>query len=220
MSRRKPPARYVLPESNDFNVQYACLPVPIDINHRAAFWGQIYALGSARIWANDDTHAAIDAAGVWQNIAEQVTFADDCNPFECPGGITLEIDPDDEDNTSGTIHDVATWNCPEPNIDVYIARVFGVPLGFAHQGFRLRKDGVTIGAEIPVIRVMTFGTSPGNHIVFTRSDCLGNVDSVDYGPGTDEASFDGYEVTKFSVETTDSYFMVVTMPHEVLCTPA
>jgi len=213
-------AKYLLPLSNDFNVEYACLPVPIDINHRAAFWGQIYALGSARVWADDDAHSALDAAGVWQNIAEQVTFANDCNPFECPDGITLEIDPDDEDNTSGTIHDVVSWNCPEPNVDVMIARVYGSLLGFAHQGFRLRQGGVTIGAEIPAIRVFTFNTSPGNHIIFTYKDCLDNVNSVDYGPGVDEAAFDGYEVQTFNIETTDSYFMVVTMPREVLCSPA
>lgn len=220
MSRRSPISRYVLPESNDFNVQYACVPVPIDINHRAAFWGQLYALSSPRVWQNDEAHSAIDAAGVWKNVCEQIVISDGCNADECPNGITLEIDPDDENNTSGTIHDVPSWNCPAGNVDVMLARVFGVFLGAAHMGFRFRKDGVTVGVDVPVIRVMTFATSPGNHISFTWSDCLGNVDNIDYGPGTDEASFDDMEITKFNVETTDSFFMVVTMPRGILCTPS
>lgn len=99
MSKRKPAARYMLPEYNDLGWDYACVPIPKDQNHHAAFWGQMHALASAYVWSNDDTHAALDAAAAWREIVDKIQISDrSCacpefyayaNDVNCPNTVDL-----------------------------------------------------------------------------------------------------------------------------------
>jgi hypothetical protein len=74
MTRRFPPGRYILPEDNDAEFVYCCVPVPNDVNHRAAFWGQMEDLASARIWQDDPGHNALLAAAKWRQIVDGLTL--------------------------------------------------------------------------------------------------------------------------------------------------
>lgn len=69
MSKRYPKARYVLPNRVDppDTVCYK-IHVPNDEQHIAAFLGQIYALGRAYSWANDESHTAREVSAVWFSI--------------------------------------------------------------------------------------------------------------------------------------------------------
>lgn len=94
-----------------------CVPVPDDQFHRAAFLGQLYALGRAFTWGNDAEHTALTAAEVWFNIFINVRDQMALQPRHCgcpdgdkiyridesgnlesstDGGATWELDPGDD----------------------------------------------------------------------------------------------------------------------------
>jgi hypothetical protein len=77
MSKRFGKARYVLPQvvNPPDSICYK-VPVPNDPMHLAAFMGQIYALGRAYSWADDDAHTARLAAGVWFKIFNDLRKCD------------------------------------------------------------------------------------------------------------------------------------------------
>lgn len=213
-------ARYALPESNDYNNARMCIPYPEDVNHRAALWGQIYALSSARVWADDPDHLAIDAAGYWKNVIEEITVSDGCDPFSCPNGITIEIDPDDIANTSGTAHDFLTYNCGDANPDVLFCRNYASMLGVAHMGYRVRKDDLTIGGTIPMIQIRTFSAVGASYCRVHWTDCLGNEHTETSGFGADFLTVEFIQATTFYLESLDNHMAVISLPHEVDCTPA
>lgn len=211
---------YHLPESNDFNTKFACIRVPIDKYHRAAFIGQIEYLAHWYAWDRDAARSGKEAAAVWQNIIEELTIGDRCDPIACPNGIILEIDPDDPLNQSGTIHDVRTYNCPSGEVDVYFIRAFGDLFNHAHLGFRLMKDGLNIGGYIPQVLAMTFDVTPGNSFTFNWRDCFNQLWSETTAQGADQYQKIGFVAKKFLIDANDSFMAVVTIPHEVDCSPA
>lgn len=71
MSRRNPPARWVLPTTVDPTTSTCWrVPVPDDPFHKAAFLGALADLASAHRWADDVGHTAKDVAQVWRDIVD------------------------------------------------------------------------------------------------------------------------------------------------------
>lgn len=89
MSRRNPPAKWVLPQViNPADSICYQVPVPDDIFHRAAFWGAMLSLASAYKWQDDALHRAKQTAIVWRDIIDNMKpGCDDCpdNPGEFDG---------------------------------------------------------------------------------------------------------------------------------------
>lgn len=94
-----------------------CVPVPDEQFHRAAFLGQLYALGRAFTWGDDPDHTALVAAEVWYNIFINVRDQMAVSPRNCgccdddkiyrfdengnlesssDNGATWELDPGDD----------------------------------------------------------------------------------------------------------------------------
>jgi len=103
MSRRNPPARWVLPAVID-PPRRRCfqIEVPDEPQHIAAFRGAMLDLASAYKWADDPLHKARLVADVWKRV---ITNMRSCDPIPAPdrAGTTLEdfmsqtirISPDD-----------------------------------------------------------------------------------------------------------------------------
>jgi len=84
MSRRNPPAKWVLPTTID-PIKRLCvtIPVPDEIFHKAAFWGALLDLASAYKWQDDPLHKAREVALVWRSIIDNLAF-EPCNPEPTP----------------------------------------------------------------------------------------------------------------------------------------
>lgn len=73
MTRRNPPAKWVLPEEVDPDTSICyVIRVPNEQFHIAAFLGALYNLTSARFWADDPDHTALLVAKVWQDIYDDL----------------------------------------------------------------------------------------------------------------------------------------------------
>lgn len=100
MSRRNPPAQYVLPSVvNPASRKCYTILVPDEPQHIAAFNGAILSLASAYNWADDPDHTAKDVALVWREVWEQMAACGTSFPYACPydftadnGGWALVID--------------------------------------------------------------------------------------------------------------------------------
>jgi len=81
--RKNPPARYALPDVlRPSDSKCYQISVPNDLKHIAAFQGQIKALASAYLWADDPDHNALLAAEAWKPVFEDLCL----NPALCGGG--------------------------------------------------------------------------------------------------------------------------------------
>jgi len=82
MSRRNPPAKWVLPQTVD-PPERLCfkIEVPNERYHIAAFLGALQHLASAIYWQDDTAHTAKDVALVWRDIIDAVE-RDNCE--DCP----------------------------------------------------------------------------------------------------------------------------------------
>lgn len=79
MSRRNPPARYVLPDTvNPAGRKTIIMCIPDEPHHIAAFRGAMQTLGSAYNWADDEAHTAKEVAKLWREIIDQ---GDSCLEF-------------------------------------------------------------------------------------------------------------------------------------------
>lgn len=104
MTRRNPPAKWVLPSVID-PPKRRCfvIEVPDEELHIAAFRGALLNLASAYKWADDPAHTAREVALVWRTVVEAVKECQACPPQLPDGGIILEdlmsqqirISPDD-----------------------------------------------------------------------------------------------------------------------------
>jgi len=75
MSRKNPPAKWVLPETvNPSTRKCITVQVPDDPQHVAAFRGAMLALSSAYNWSDDLAHTAKDVAAVWQEIVDAMDW--------------------------------------------------------------------------------------------------------------------------------------------------
>lgn len=90
MSKRFPPARYVLPAVID-PPDTVCfvVNVPNDPQHIAAFKGQIYDLAWQKLWARDNAHLAKEVAAVWQRIFDNL---EECKTPDLTGTAGAEGD--------------------------------------------------------------------------------------------------------------------------------
>jgi len=92
MTRRNPPAKWVLPATvNPPTSTCIMVPVPDDPMHMAAFLGAIADLGSGYKWQDDPLHKAKDVAKVWQEIADNLS---ECTPmiqFRQSDDCTLQV---------------------------------------------------------------------------------------------------------------------------------
>lgn len=78
MTRKNPPAKWVLPNVVDPPTSTCWrVPVPDDPFHRAAFLGALAALGSAYKWQDDVAHTAKQVADVWRRIADDLERCQD-----------------------------------------------------------------------------------------------------------------------------------------------
>lgn len=101
MTRRNPPAKWVLPEVVD-PPDHICItvPVPNDRMHIGAFFGALYNLTSARFWQDNTSHTALQVARVWRDIFDELK-AGPCSPPTNLGiavedcDLNLRIKPDD-----------------------------------------------------------------------------------------------------------------------------
>jgi len=97
MSRRKPPAKWVLPAVVDppDRICYV-IAVPNEPQHIAAFNGALLDLASAMQWADDEAHTAKDVALVWRAAIDDMTKGE-CDmivQFRQPDLCTLEASYD------------------------------------------------------------------------------------------------------------------------------
>jgi len=93
MTRRNPPAKWVLPDVvNPPTTLCVTVRVPNEPYYKAAFWGALLDLASAYKWADDTAHTAKDVADVWRNIIDELQL-DQC-PIEptVPHGTEIEDD--------------------------------------------------------------------------------------------------------------------------------
>jgi len=74
MSKRYPPAKYVLPATIDPARICTTVLVPNDPQHIAAFLGAIRGLGSAINWQDDLSHTAKDVAAVWRDVFDLIVM--------------------------------------------------------------------------------------------------------------------------------------------------
>lgn len=91
MTRRNPPAKWVLPDVIDppDSICYK-IPVPNNRYHRAAFWGALLDLASAYKWADDLSHTAKAVALVWRNIVDNLITIECGDIVALHGGILQE----------------------------------------------------------------------------------------------------------------------------------
>jgi len=90
MTRRNPPAKWVLPSVVDPPRSCVMIEVPNDIQHRAAFLGAILNLASAYKWQDDQAHTARDVALVWRDIYDNIKF---CEPGpDVPGIVEMDYE--------------------------------------------------------------------------------------------------------------------------------
>lgn len=71
--QRSPDRGYLLPYVTDPDRISVCVPVPDDINHRAAFLGALYTLTWAKNWEHDGTPKGKDVSLVWSEIYHEVS---------------------------------------------------------------------------------------------------------------------------------------------------
>jgi hypothetical protein len=70
MSRKNPPAKWVLPTTIDPPRRCIQIQVPNDPAHVAAFRGALLALASAYNWSDDPAHTAREVALVWRDVVD------------------------------------------------------------------------------------------------------------------------------------------------------
>lgn len=101
MTRRNPPAKWVLPEvvNPSSHICYT-VPVPNDRQHIAAFLGALQSLGSAYKWQDDTDHTAKDVAQVWRNIIDNLQG---CEMFD------IRINPVNSCEVQKTFNGGANW---------------------------------------------------------------------------------------------------------------
>lgn len=99
MTRRNPPAKWVLPDViNPPGRTCYQISVPDNIYHKAAFFGALLDLASAYKWADDPSHTAKSVALVWRDIIDNLRLCPD--PVKIGGadiednGMRLRVDPD------------------------------------------------------------------------------------------------------------------------------
>jgi len=93
MTRRNPPAKWVLPEVVEPPTSLCVtIRVPNETYYKSAFWGALLDLASAYKWQDDPAHTAKDVANVWRNIIDDLRL-DQC-PVEptVPHGTEIEDD--------------------------------------------------------------------------------------------------------------------------------
>lgn len=101
---------YLLPaENSPVDSLYVCVPVPYEMGHILAFLGQLDALGSAKIWENDEAHSALEIAQRWRIVAESVRSNID-NMIGCGGGMELRQNPDDPCQLQWRSSPAAEWS--------------------------------------------------------------------------------------------------------------
>jgi len=90
MTRRNPPAKWVLPDVID-PPERVCyqIQVPDTLYHKAAFFGALLDLAAAYKWADDPAHTAKDVALVWRDIIDNLQVCTP-TPASAAGGISLE----------------------------------------------------------------------------------------------------------------------------------
>jgi len=170
-------ARYVLPEANDGPRECISIQVPTDVNHRAAFWGQLNALGSARVWANDETHAALDAAETWRTIVDAVKLDDQdchCNEYYFISDFVYCVDETSNRNTRA----IDLCDGCAGSESVYFSQSFVDPIAAVSRvGYRfaLLADDTPCGVTICEIHAFAFGDVllPSDWTLQWR-DCLDN----------------------------------------------
>jgi len=88
MSRRNPPAKWVLPITvYPENSLCVTIPVPDETFYKAAFWGAMLDLASAYKWQDDTAHTARLVANVWRTIVDDLAFTDCTVP---PQGVEFD----------------------------------------------------------------------------------------------------------------------------------
>lgn len=93
MTRRNPPAKWVLPTIvNPDTSLCVTIHVPNEPAYKAAFWGALLDLAAGYKWQDDPAHTAKDVAAVWQGIIDDLSL-DTC-PIEptAPHGTEIEED--------------------------------------------------------------------------------------------------------------------------------
>lgn len=101
MTRRNPPAKWVLPGTvNPAGRRCFTIQVPDEEQHIAAFRGAMLDLASGYKWADDPTHKAREVALVWRDVIEQM---EDCVQ------ILLRPNPLDDCELQISYDNGATW---------------------------------------------------------------------------------------------------------------
>lgn len=221
MSKRHPAARYLLPETEDFSIVYACVPIPDEVNHRAAFWGQMLALSSARVWANDDDHGALVAAETWKNNIENIVIADACN--SCPG-FALQYDDIYCPQSEGlvTVRPILMCDdCDAGSKALFSRSNIDIDTGNARIGYTawdLTFDNI-VGGHICQVRAYATGITTSPDWVLQWRDCLDNdfeeIQNDDY-----EFNFTDFEAQKLCLTCNSNFCAVVTWDGPILCSPA
>lgn len=218
MSKRKPPARYMLPEYNDLGWDYACVPIPKDQNHHAAFWGQMEALASARVWSNDDTHAALGAAAAWREVVDKIQISE--QSCQCPGFYAYTNDvncPNEVENRTlrvlngcdqCTSHERAY--CGRAIIDV-ISGVARIGVSFARF-----DDDEDCGGHVCQIRAFQTGIGTPVWHLYGRDCDLEIFDITDSTSG-DEVTFNDFTAIYFCLDLNSNFCFSFSIDGDPLC---
>jgi len=226
MSKRHPAARYVLPEEMDPGNVYCCVPVPNDINHRAAFVGQLQALASARVWQNDESHSALDAAAIWRGIVDDLIFEEvDCGgPAYCPPVYVGTWDAiEDCDRTPYTYMEAVACNVCEDQYPIFAVHCrFNTPLeGIARSqfGFFDIETGLPSGIHVCSFRAKQTDATIGNAWNFSWHDCLGDLNVDDGQAGSSFEKFD-FDMKDWCISSLAEFMYMVVIDGPILCTEA
>jgi len=111
MTRRNPPAKWVLPTvvNPPGRICYR-IEVPDDPQYKAAFWGSLLDLASAYKWADDSAHTAKDVALIWREIIDNMRASDCAAPAIPREGIDIG-GPDVELRLKPTDNCIIQINC-------------------------------------------------------------------------------------------------------------
>jgi len=215
-------ARYLLPEENDGPRDCVQIPVPQDVNHRAAFWGQIHALGSARLWANDESHAALDAAQVWRDISDSIKLnAEDCHCNEFYILPDFVYCPDLETNRK--IFQITLCdNCPDVEPVVFSGSYPDEESGYARTGytFALLSDNTPCGVHVCSVAGIGLGSILATYDwTLQWRDCL-DEDHEEIVNGAQAFYFEDFEAKKLCLTCTARFAAVVSTSGPVVCVEA
>jgi len=221
---------YILPaDINPTDRIYACVPIPNDPMHRAAFMGQMTALSRWYSWERDDAHTGKDVAAVWRDIIDNELSLSDapCVDPQCPSAfLYVESIPGVSVGFNQSENYWQSEDCASNHCDGGTYTFFGwasptILDVFAEVGCVFRDDEFnSVGINVCEIRAEPL-VGGGWDALLKWEDCLGQVHTQNFAkpPSNSVNKFD-FAAKWLYVRTDNPFFWTVRINGPILCGPA